>query len=129
SGDFCDVVTRPGGGELLAILGDVSGKGVSAALLSAHLHAIFRSLADGREAVSDLVARANRVFRHGAPTPHFATLVAARATASGALELCNAGHCPPLVVTASGVDSLEPTGLPVGTFLSAHYGSHELRLT
>jgi phosphoserine phosphatase RsbU/P len=128
SGDFCDVVSPPGSDGMLAILGDVSGKGVSAALLSAHLHAIFRSLADDKGPVAELVGRANRVFRHGSPTPHFATLVCLRAGGSGSLEVCNAGHCPPLVVSANGVRSLEPTGLPVGTFLSSHYTSHTLDL-
>lgn len=128
SGDLCDVVPLGDGGELLLVLGDVTGKGVAAGLLSAHIHAIFRSLADPHEPVAELVTRANRVFRHTSPTPHFATLVVARASAGGSLEVCNAGHWPPLVVRPSGVTTLEPTGLPLGTFLSSRYTAHTLRL-
>ncbi|MGA2327874.1 MAG: PP2C family protein-serine/threonine phosphatase [Bryobacteraceae bacterium] len=44
SGDYCDLVNhRNGTGELVFLVGDVSGKGVAAAMLMSHLHAMFRS--------------------------------------------------------------------------------------
>jgi phosphoserine phosphatase RsbU/P len=129
SGDFCDVV-RPadGSGDLFFLFGDVSGKGVSAAILMSHLHATFRSLVAAACSVGQLVERANRVFRESTLSPYFATLVAGRASASGELEICNAGHCPPLVLTGGSVASVEPTGLPVGTFYSSSYSSRKLAL-
>ncbi len=129
SGDYCDVVWPPdGSGDLLFLLGDVSGKGVSAAILMSHLHATFRSLLAADFTVGQLVERANRVFRESTLSPYFATLVVGRASASGDLDVCNAGHLPPLVLTDGSVASVPPTGLPVGTFYSTSYASKKLKL-
>ena len=47
SGDYCDLILpRESDGQLVFLLGDVAGKGMAAALLMTHLHAMFRSLAD-----------------------------------------------------------------------------------
>ncbi len=126
SGDWCDVVRHDG--DLFFMFGDVSGKGVAAAILMSHLHATFRTLVPGTPKVGHLVESANRVFRESTPSPYFATLVCGRAAASGEVELCNAGHCPPVVLSSRGVETVAPTGLPVGTFFSAAYGSRGVRL-
>ncbi len=129
SGDFCDVVQpADDAGDLFFLFGDVSGKGVSAAILMAHLHATFRSLVVAEVSVGQLVERANRVFRESTLAPYFATLVAGKASGSGELEICNAGHCPPLVVSGGTVTPVDPTGLPVGTFYSTSYASRTLKL-
>ena len=129
SGDYCDVV-RPAGdaGNLYFLFGDVSGKGVPAAILMAHLHATFRSLVAADFSAEQLVERANRVFRESTLSPYFATLVVGRAAASGDLEICNAGHWPPLLLSGGKVTAVDPTGLPVGTFYSANYSSRHLAL-
>lgn len=126
SGDWCDVVRQDG--NLYFMFGDVSGKGVAAAILMSHLHATFRTLVLGAPTVGHLVERANRVFRESTLSPYFATLVCGRTAASGEVEICNAGHCPPFVLSSRGVDTVAPTGLPVGTFFSAAYGSRCVRL-
>jgi len=128
SGDYCDVVQLANRGEFFFVLGDVSGKGVAAALLMAHLHATFRNLMAGERGVHRLVERANRVFRESALAPYLATLVCGHAEPSGTIEICNAGHCPPLVVSRGGVSAVEPTGLPVGAFAGVRYGSRSVRL-
>jgi sigma-B regulation protein RsbU (phosphoserine phosphatase) len=129
SGDYCDVVRPDGGaGDLYFLLGDVSGKGVSAAILMAHLHATFRSLVAADFSLGQLVERANRVFRESTLSPYFATLVVGRASASGELEICNAGHCPPLVLSNGNVTPVDPTGLPVGAFYSTSFSSRKLKL-
>jgi sigma-B regulation protein RsbU (phosphoserine phosphatase) len=129
SGDYCDVV-RPesGTGDLFFLFGDVSGKGVSAAILMAHLHATFRSLVAADFSVGQLVERANRVFRESTLSPYFATLVAGRASASGELEICNAGHLPPFVLSNGRLTVVDPTGLPVGAFYSTSFSSRKLKL-
>lgn len=127
SGDWCDVV-RKDGGDLFFMFGDVSGKGVAAAILMAHLHATFRALIAAESTVAQLVERANRVFRESTLSPYFATLVCGRASSNGGLEICNAGHCPPFVLAADGVRTVDPTGLPVGTFYSTSYASRTLNL-
>jgi sigma-B regulation protein RsbU (phosphoserine phosphatase) len=129
SGDFCDVVKPDGGsGDLFFLFGDVSGKGVSAAILMAHLHATFRSLVAANYRVGELVERANRVFRESTLSPYFATLVAGRASSSGELEICNAGHCPPFMLTNGHIATVDPTGLPVGAFYSANFASRTVSL-
>jgi phosphoserine phosphatase RsbU/P len=128
SGDYCDVIRDTPGGGLLFLFGDVSGKGVAAAMLMSHLHATFRSLLGVTGSTAELVDRANRVFRDAALSPHFATLVCGRTLPDGEIEICNAGHCPPRLLTAAGCGVVDTTGLPVGTFYSSHFTSVRVRL-
>ena len=117
SGDYCDLILAPNEpGSVYFLLGDVSGKGVAASILMAHLHAMVRTLALSNLSVGPLVERANRVFSEGTLSNHFATLVCGKATAMGHVELCNAGHCPPLHLHKGGVHRLVPTGVPIGLF-------------
>jgi sigma-B regulation protein RsbU (phosphoserine phosphatase) len=126
SGDFVDVVVAPDDQSFELVLGDVSGKGVAAGLVTTHLHAAFRTLLAREDPVEKVVARVNRVFRDSALAPHFATLVLLRARRGGRLDVVNAGHWPPLLVTASGIGSIEPSGMPVGAFYSCTYTSRQL---
>src|SRR5262245_35661857 len=96
-GDYCDLVSNENG-DLFFLLGDVAGKGIAASMLMAHLHAIFRSLITLDLPVDRLVERANQVFTNCTMPAYFATLVCGRARRTGSIELCNAGHCPPLLI-------------------------------
>ncbi len=122
SGDYCDVI-RPenGDGELLFLLGDVSGKGVAASMLMSHLHAMFRSLASVGLPLEQLLALANRVFCESTMAGHYATLVCGRASRSGEVEIGNAGHLPSLLVRKGNITRIEATGLPLGMFCSGDY--------
>jgi phosphoserine phosphatase RsbU/P len=126
SGDFCDLV-RLDEGDLFFLIGDVSGKGIAASVLMAHLHAIFRSLVTLGLPMNELVERANRVFCEFTMSTYFATLVCGRANSLGEVEICNAGHCPPLLIKGSEVIKLESTGLPVGLFC-AEYSVTKVKL-
>ncbi len=129
SGDYCDVVKDGPAGGFLFVFGDVAGKGVAAAMLMAHLHATFRSLLGVTDSTAELVERANRVFRDSALSPHYATLVCGRALPAGEVEICNAGHCQPRLISAgAGTRVVDPTGLPVGAFYSSHFASVRLQL-
>jgi len=68
------------------------------------------------------VVRANRLFSESTAATHFATLVAGRADNRG-VELCNAGHCSPVVLGRNGTSRVESTGLPLGIFSSGRYAS------
>src|SRR5579871_2109621 len=96
SGDYCDVIQCPAG-ELFLLMGDASGKGVAASLLMTQLHAMFRSLIHCNISLKELMERANRILCEGNSGRSFATLVCARVTPEGALEVVNAGHCSPLI--------------------------------
>jgi phosphoserine phosphatase RsbU/P len=128
SGDFCDFISTDGG-DLLFLLGDVSGKGIAASVLMANLHAIFRSLVTLDLPVGEMVERANRIFFDFTMSTYFATLVFGRASRFGEVEICNAGHCPPLLVRAGEVTPIEATGLPVGMFNRERYTVEKLQLS
>jgi sigma-B regulation protein RsbU (phosphoserine phosphatase) len=122
SGDYCDLVNSESEGkDLFFFFGDVSGKGVAASMLMAHLHAIFRSLTTIGLPLDQLVERANRVFCESTMSTHYATLVCGKVGQSGEMEICNAGHCPPLLVRGGEIIRLEATGLPVGLFGDGPY--------
>lgn len=129
SGDFCDVVWQHRApGELFVLFGDVSGKGVAAGMVVSHLHAAFRTLEPTENDVAALVERVNRVFRSSSASSAFATLVCARASADGDVDLCNAGHCPPVLLRGGRVSTVAPTGMPVGVFYSSRFASTRLHL-
>ena len=120
-GDYCDLVVTEAG-DLYFMIGDVSGKGIAASFLMSRLHAIFRSLIGSGLSVTELVERANGVFADTTMRPYYATLVCGRATANGAIEICNAGHCAPLHLHDGQVTSVPATGLPLGMFCDQRYG-------
>jgi phosphoserine phosphatase RsbU/P len=130
SGDYCDLV-RADDGSIYFMLGDVSGKGVAASMLMAQLHAMFRTLISVGLPLNQLVERASRVFCESTLPTHYATLVCGRADRSGEVEICNAGHLPPLVVRAGGVvvTAVEATGLPLGVFCNEQFTCDRVRLT
>ncbi len=125
SGDFCDIIRD--GEATLVLLGDVSGKGIGAALLMSHLNAVFRGLAGSGLPLVDIMGRANRLFSAAIPAGSFATLVAARLMADGRVEISNAGHVPPLYQNGR-VDRLPPDGVPLGLFGESRYSSQELQM-
>ncbi|HYL97560.1 MAG TPA: SpoIIE family protein phosphatase [Blastocatellia bacterium] len=126
SGDYCDVLKSDD--CLFFVLGDVSGKGVAASMLMAHLHAVFRSLATVEMPLDKLVERANRVFCESTLSQHYATLICGRAFPTGQIEIVNAGHCPGLIYSKQGVTTVDATGLPVGIFCSGLYSVTKLKL-
>ena len=128
SGDYCDLVTSETG-DLYFLIGDVSGKGVAASLLMSRLHAIFRSLITTTPNPRELVERANGLFAETTMRPYYATLVCGKAGLNGAVEICNAGHCPPLVISDGKTSAISATGLPLGMFCPAEYSSVKMQLS
>lgn len=126
SGDYCDLLDA--GGDLYFIVGDVSGKGVAASMLMAHLHASFRALVAQGLPLEQLIGRASSMFCESSLPTHFATLVCGKATESGDVTFCNAGHHPALLIRESGIETFEATGLPIGMFCEEHYSLCETHL-
>ena len=75
SGDYCDVIDS-GKNGLYFMVGDVSGKGVAASMLMAHLHAMFRTLIPVGLSLPCMLQHASRVFRESTLPNQYATLVA-----------------------------------------------------
>jgi len=127
SGDYCDLVSGEDG-ALYFVLGDVSGKGIAASMLMAHLHAMFRTLIPIQLPLHQLVGRASRVFCESTLPTHYATLVCGRAFLNGEIEICNAGHLPVLVVEGDEISQVDATGLPVGLFCNQEFTVNRMRL-
>lgn len=131
SGDYCDLIASGAGAEqsLYFMLGDVSGKGVAASLLMAHLNAAFRTLVQSHVAPQELAARANRLLSESTLASHYATLVCGRANAAGEIEIVNAGHCAPKIARRGGeVETVAATGLPLGLAPSGPYATQSVTL-
>jgi len=127
SGDYCDWMAAPDGG-LLFITGDVSGKGVASSLLMSHLHAIFRSLLSVGMPMSALLDQANRVFCESTLPSFYATLVCGHAHPDGSVEICNAGHCPPVLVGRDSICTIAADALPLGLFSTTRYAASRVVL-
>jgi sigma-B regulation protein RsbU (phosphoserine phosphatase) len=127
SGDYCDLISSADQ-SLLFVLGDVSGKGVAASMLMAHLQAMFRTLISINLPLEEIVERASRVFCESTLPTHYATLVCGRANTSGGIEICNAGHLPPLLLRKGTLKSIEATGLPLGIFGNEHFSVNRFQM-
>jgi len=121
AGDFYDVFRLPGD-RLGLLLGDVSGKGVSAALFMALTRSLVRAYSDYDTAstldVLNSVFLTNRFIlrHHQQRTSMFATLfLGVLDTQTGAMNYINAGHVPPILSRPGGEhELLQPSGPLVG---------------
>lgn len=92
-GDFFQTITRPDG-SLLIVIGDVSGKGISAAMLVAVLVGAVRNQAEHSFDPAEMLATLNRRMM-GRAGGHFATCLAAEISPTGRMRMANAGHLSP----------------------------------
>jgi len=101
-GDLYDVLRLPGD-RLFVVLGDVSGKGIPAAMFMMLATALLRAAARGGQEASALLARLNDELCVDNPTSMFVTLACAVADgAAGTLRYAMAGHPTPVLLTAAG---------------------------
>jgi phosphoserine phosphatase RsbU/P len=126
-GDFFDLVQTDMG--LSLIVADVSGKGVSAAVVASILQGMLYSHLSENASLSEMIGTVNRFLFEKIGGQKYATLVIARLSQSGELELINCGHVPPIVVSGDTVTKLEDGNLPVGLIPVAHFTSakHQLK--
>ena len=96
-GDYYDAI-RLGDSRVAIAIGDVSGKGMGAALLMSNLQAIVRAFAPAGLAPNELCARANQLIAANvAPGKYITFFYALIDTAKMRIDYCNAGHNPPLL--------------------------------
>lgn len=130
SGDHVDLLLPARDSDPLHLMiGDVAGKGVTAALLQSRLHALFRALATPEMPLNELLGRTNRLLASGTLAATYATLVALRLHVDGRVELVNAGHPRPLLADRRGVRPVEGSDLPLGLFPDAAFTRHELDIS
>ncbi|HEV2879806.1 MAG TPA: SpoIIE family protein phosphatase [Pyrinomonadaceae bacterium] len=121
-GDYYDFIERPDGRMVIA-LGDVSGKGTSAALLMSSLHAAMHAQIPAHKTLGDTISAVNRYLAETIPMNRFITLFCAELDPlTGSLSFLNAGHNPPLIAHAGGsMEQLAAGGIPLGIVGDAVY--------
>src|SRR4030081_1280683 len=125
-GDFFDAVNTDEG--LTIVLADVSGKGVSAALLASTLQGMIYSQLTAGMPLTDIVTAVNRFFTDKNIGEKYATVIIARIQANGDVEYVNCGHILPLVVSNGEVQRPAYGNLPVGLLPDAKYKSDRCQL-
>jgi sigma-B regulation protein RsbU (phosphoserine phosphatase) len=128
SGDYMDVVLSESGAGTLVAFGDVSGKGVAAAMVMSNLHALLRSLVRLELPLAELMERANSMLLAATTASCYATLVVAEFGADGLVEAANGGHVPPVVARPAGLETLPVTGTPVGLLPDVGFHTYETRM-
>jgi sigma-B regulation protein RsbU (phosphoserine phosphatase) len=127
SGDYYDFLPL-GPGRLGIALADISGKGISAALIMASLQAALRSQAlfngRGPGSTAEIVARLNQhLYRSTAPDRFATFFYGVYDAQTRRLEYTNAGHPAPLCITGQQVQHLSTGGTVLGLFDDRHYES------
>lgn len=124
-GDWFDYFALPDG-RTAVVVGDVSGKGMGAALLMSSTRSIVRFLAEQHLSPGEVLARANETLLRDFPKPHFVTLILAVLDPSRrTLTFANAGHPWPLHISESPRFVQQDNGLPLG-LLESLYSEHTL---
>lgn len=124
-GDFFDFI-QMGEGKVGLVVGDVTGKSVSGALVMSASRSIFRMLSEQGLSVNEIMIRANQRLKKDIKTGMFvALLYAVVDTKSGSLSLCSAGQTQPICVSAESADAriVETQGdtFPLGILEEADY--------
>jgi len=128
SGDYYDFVVRPDG-RVYFVIADVSGKGITAALVMAGLATAFGIFTRSNPTAAELVRDINLTLAPKTAPSKFVTLFAGILDpASGEVQFANAGHVPPLHVTSDGVRQLAVTDMVVGLFTAASYRNQTFQL-
>ncbi len=114
SGDYYDVLPLPDG-RLAFAIADISGKGISAAILMANLQALLRALIPSTRCPHEICTRLNDHLHQVTDASKFATFFYAEwLRTEGRLLYVNAGHNPPCLFSSNGRRSLDDGGIPLG---------------
>ena len=124
-GDYFDWISLEDG-SLAVVVGDVSGHGIPAALLMAHMCASFHAVAQAGRSPEEIVERINRSLARAALPGKFATFfLGVISVGEKRLRYCNAGHNSPLLLRAGKVVELGATGVPLAIVEDMPYGGGE----
>ena len=127
-GDFYDFLEMPDG-QVGIVVGDVTDKGVPAALVMATTHSLLRAEAPRLVSPGRVLERVNDLLYPEMPARMFVTcLYAVLDPASGSLRFANAGHNLPYVRGEGGVTDLRATGMPLGLMPEMSYEEKDARL-
>jgi sigma-B regulation protein RsbU (phosphoserine phosphatase) len=120
-GDFFNYFELPGG-HVAVLVGDVSGKGISAALLMANIQATLRARLPLEPDLARLTTAIDREIEEATPAGVYATLFLGILDPVGkTLRYVNAGHHPQFLIRGDGIVPLSTGGMPVGLFAGHGY--------
>jgi serine phosphatase RsbU (regulator of sigma subunit) len=120
-GDFYDFIPLPDG-RVMFVVGDVTDKGVPAALVMASTHALLRDAAPRLISPGKVLGHVNEMLCVDIPAHMFVTCLAlVLDPVSGQIEFANAGHDVPYVRTRNGVQELRARGMPLGLMPGMDY--------
>ncbi len=120
-GDFYDFIPLPDG-RVMFVVGDVTDKGIPAALVMASTHALLRDAAPRLISPGKVLGHVNDMLCVDIPAHMFVTCLAlVLDPVSGKIEFANAGHEVPYVRTADGVQELRARGMPLGLMPGMDY--------
>ena len=120
-GDFYDFIPLPDG-RVMFVVGDVTDKGVPAALVMASTHALLRAAAPRLISPGKVLGHVNEMLCVDIPAHMFVTCLAlVLDPVSGQIEFANAGHDVPYVRTRNGVQELRARGMPLGLMPGMDY--------
>ena len=122
-GDFYQVLPVEENG-LIVVLGDVSGKGLQAAMVVSMAVGALRAIVKETTQPTEILERLNRELT-GNLKSGFVTCICARVDDDGAVTVANAGHLPPWV---NGNEIATPGALPLGMLAGAQYDAEHFRL-
>ena len=110
-------------------VGDVAGKGLSAALLMSKLQASIRALVYDSASLSKLAEKLNIIFHRDSPSKIFASLVYSEIKSeSNVLKFINAGHYPPIVLRNNNIEPLQKNAPALGIFQDAVFNEQNISL-
>jgi serine phosphatase RsbU (regulator of sigma subunit) len=128
-GDLYDFLALPDG-RLGIVIGDVTGKGMPAALIMATTCAMIRSAAPGIASPGEVLSWVNNLLEGNIASGTFATcFYAVLEPGSGRLRFANAGHSLPYLARDGEIHELRATGLPLGLLAEQSYPEQEVTLT
>jgi len=128
SGDYYDVMQFPDG-RLVFAIADISGKGISAAILMANVQALLRTLSETGIPPAEVCKRLNHHLHQVTDESKYATFFYAEwNTAERRLSYVNAGHYAPVLLGSLGGRQLDEGGFPLGLFPGSEFQTGEVSL-
>jgi sigma-B regulation protein RsbU (phosphoserine phosphatase) len=128
SGDYYDVLS-PADGRVAFAIADISGKGISAAIIMANLQALLRAVTATTRLPGDVCRSLNEHLHQVTDSSKFATFFYADwDRGARCLRYVNAGHNPPFLLNSRGKQKLDRGGIPLGVLPDWNYETSEVSL-
>lgn len=125
-GDYYEIL-EIGEEHVCLAVGDVSGKGVPAALLMSSLQSAFLAARAVESSLDRVCSHVNRFLFERTTPERYATFFVADVAPGGRIRYVNAGHNPPMLVGAGGCRRLTGGGMPLGLFAEREYALQEIQ--